>query len=209
MKILITGFDPFGSNLINPSIEAVKLLPTKLLNVDIITLEVPTVLNQSIELVQQAIHHHQPDCVLSVGLAQGRQGLTIERVAININDFRIADNQNNQPIDTKVVEDGPDAYLLSVPIKAMMVKCLENNIPASISNTAGTFVCNHLAYGVAHLAKTQYPQMLTGFVHIPSVSESNDQAMSLQEVVRGLTCCLIAIIENQQHDFRISGGKED
>lgn len=202
MKILVTGFDPFGKDQTNPSIEAVKRLPSTIRNVDIVTLEVPTVLNESIAVVQQAIEKYQPDCVLSVGVADGRSELTIERVAININDFRIKDNKNNQPIDTKVVIDGPDAYFLTVPIKAMMANCLANDIPASISNTAGTFVCNHLAYGIAHLSSTQYPHMRTGFIHVP-------RKMALEKVIKGLKCCLIAIIETTENDLKVSGGKED
>jgi pyroglutamyl-peptidase I len=146
MKILVTGFDPFGDDVINPAIEAVKRLPDTIDGAEIIKLEIPTVFYKSADVVKKAIEKEQPDYVLNIGQAGGRYELTPERVAINLDDARIADNEGQQPIDKEIKEDGDAAYFSQLPIKAMVDYMKKENIPASVSNTAGTFVCNHIMY---------------------------------------------------------------
>ena len=144
MKILVSGFDPFGGEKINPAIESVKLLPDEIKGAKIIKVEIPTVARKSLKKLEEVIEIEKPDVVLSIGQAGGRTDISVERVGINMDDFRIKDNEGNQPIDEKIAKDGPDAYLVTIPIKAMVQKMIENKIPASVSNTAGTFVCNHV-----------------------------------------------------------------
>ena len=209
-KILVTGFDPFGGEKINPALEVIKLLPKKIGENEIKILEIPTVYKKSIEKIDKEIESYNPDYILSIGQAGGRTDISIERVAINIDDFRIKDNEGNQPIDEKIAEDGPDAYLVTIPIKAMVQKMIENKIPASVSNTAGTFVCNHVCYGMAHLASTKYPNMRTGFIHIPFLPEQvvdkrNMPSMPLEMIAKGLEYAIEAIIENKE-DIKVEGG---
>lgn len=210
MKILVSGFDPFGGEKINPAIESVKLLPDEIKGAKIIKLEIPTVARKSLKKLEEVIEIEKPDVVINVGQAGGRTDITVERVGINMDDFRIKDNEGNQPIDEKIAKDGPDAYLVTIPIKAMVQKMIKNKIPASVSNTAGTFVCNHVCYGMAHLASTKYPNMRTGFVHIPFLPEQvvdkrNMPSMPLEMIAKGLEYAIEAIIENKE-DIKVEGG---
>lgn len=167
MKILVTGFDPFGKESINPAIEAVKRLDDEIANAQIIKLEIPTIAHTSLAVIKQAIEDHEPDMVLSIGQAGGRSDITVERIGINIDDYRIADNGHQQPIDEKIFADGPDAYFVNLPIKAMVKSIRSAGIPASISNSAGTFVCNHVTYGVRYLLEKRGKGQKSGFIHIP------------------------------------------
>ncbi len=211
MKILVSGFDPFGGETINPSIEAVKRLPDSINGVEIIKLEIPTVIGKSIDVLTQAVEKHLPDVVLSVGQAGGRSDITVERIAINIDDCRIKDNEGNQPIDEPIVRDGPDAYFLTLPIKSIVSNLQSQGIPASVSNSAGTFICNHVAYGMAHLAKLKYPNMKTGFIHIPFIPEqvlnkSNMPSLSLDRIIKALEMSIQTISEVNE-DIKETGGK--
>lgn len=211
MKILVTGFDPFGGEKINPAIESVKRLPDKILDAEIIKLEIPTVIGKSVDKIREKIKEVEPDGVLSIGQAGGRPDITVERVGINCDDCRIKDNEGNQPIDEKVVEDGPAAYFATIPIKAMVEHIKEGKIPASVSNTAGTFICNHVLYGVCHIKATEYPNMRTGFIHIPFLPEQvtdkkNMPSMALETIVKGLELAIEAIITNEE-DIVVTGGK--
>lgn len=210
MKILVSGFDPFGGEKINPAIEAVKLLPDEISGAKIIKVEIPTVRIKSLQKLEEIIEKEKPDVVLNIGQAGGRTDITVERVGINVDDFRIKDNEGNMPIDEKIKEDGADAYLVKVPIKAMVKKMLENNIPASVSNTAGTFVCNHVCYAMAYLAQTKYKNMKTGFIHIPFLpqqvlNKKNTASMPLKTIVKGLTHAIEAVVENKE-DIKECGG---
>ena len=140
MKVLITGFDPFGGEPINPALEAVKKLPEIISGAEIIKLEIPTVFRKSLEKIEEAIIKENPDIIISVGQAGGRFGITPERVAINIDDARIKDNEGNQPLDIRIFEDGENAYFSNLPVKAMVKEVTDGGLPASLSNTAGTFV---------------------------------------------------------------------
>ena len=215
MKILVTGFDPFGGEKINPALETIKRLPDAVLGARIIKLEIPTVVGKSLAKIQEAVEKENPDVVLSIGQAGGRSEITVERVGINIDDCRIPDNEGNQPIDEPIVAGGPSAYFVTVPIKAIVEKIKTNKIPASISNTAGTFICNHVCYGVAHLAAARTAAgkpMKSGFIHIPFLPEqvigkpALTPSMSLETIVSGITHALEAIVQHDS-DIKVSGGK--
>ncbi|MCR1950479.1 pyroglutamyl-peptidase I [Clostridium sp. DSM 100503] len=210
MKILITGFDPFGGENINPALEAVKKLPDTILDNEIIKLEIPTVFRKSLETIEENIIKHNPDVVISVGQAGGRFGVTPERVAINIDDARIKDNEDNQPIDISIFEDGEAAYFSNLPIKSMVKEMVDNGIPASVSNTAGTFVCNHVMYGILYLIDKKYPNIRGGFIHVPYIpaqvtTKPNMPSMSIEDISKGLEFSIKAIIENSS-DIKTVGG---
>lgn len=212
MKILLTAFDPFGDDVINPALEAVKITQTDDLKAEIIKLEVPTVFHKSIEKVAEAMKEHNPDVVLCIGQAGGRFDLTPERVAINIDDARIEDNEGNQPIDKPIFEDGEPAYFSSLPVKAMVQFIQEEGLPASVSNSAGTFVCNHLMYGVLYQIDKHFPGVKAGFMHVPFLPEQvvnrkNTPAMSLEDISRGIHAALRAIIKHDE-DIVAVGGTE-
>ena len=215
MKILVTGFDPFGGEKINPALETIKRLPDAVLGAQIIKLEIPTVVGKSLAKIQEAVEKENPDVVLSIGQAGGRSEITVERVGINIDDCRIPENEGNQQIDEPIVAVCPSAYFVTVPIKAIVEKIKANKIPASISNTAGTFICNHVCYGVAHLAAARTAAgkpMKSGFIHIPFLPEqvigkpALTPSMSLETIVSGITHALEAIVEHDS-DIKVSGGK--
>lgn len=160
MKILVTGFDPFGGESMNPAIEAVKGLSDEISGAEIIKLEIPTVFHKSAAVLEEAMLAHQPDVVLCVGQAGGRTGITPERVAINQDDARIEDNEGNQPVDIAIREEGAPAYFATLPIKAMVEAIKEAGLPSSVSNSAGTFVCNHIMYQALYLAEQHLPAAL-------------------------------------------------
>lgn len=212
MKILLTAFDPFDNEPINPALESIKLVPENIGNIQIVKLEVPTVFGKSIKTVQAAIEREQPDAVLCIGQAGGQYDLTPERVAINLDDARIKDNEGNQPVDQPIFADGAPAYFSTLPIKAMVGKIREAQIPASVSNTAGTFVCNHLMYGILYTLANHYPHIRGGFMHVPFVPSqvvnlpSPTPCLSLQDIAAGIEAAIRAIAENEQ-DIRTAEGK--
>ena len=211
MKILVTGFDPFGGEKVNPALEAVKSLPSVIHGAEIRCVEIPTVFYKSAEVLEAEIVRYQPDVVLCIGQAGGRAGLTPERVAINQDDARIPDNQGNQPIDTPIRLDGEAAYFSTLPIKAMVQAINEVGLPATVSNTAGTFVCNHLMYQALYLADKKFPNMRAGFMHIPYMTEQvvnkpNTASMCLRDIVRGIEAAIGAIVDYKDKDLKIVGG---
>ena len=207
--VLITGFEPFAGAAINPSLEAVQQLEGREISGGIIrTAIVPVVHQKSIDAVLKAIDEIKPDIVLLIGQAAGRTGITPERIAINIDDFRIPDNDSIQVIDEPVIEDGPAAYFASLPIKAMVKAMGEAGVVSSVSNTAGTFVCNHLFYGVMHALRET--AVKAGFIHIPLIpaqSITGEQAsMPLECIVRGLEICAATALSIED-DVVIVGGQ--
>jgi len=213
MKILVTGFDPFGGDQTNPSIEAVKRLPDEIKGAKIIKLEIPTVFGKSAEVVEAAMEKENPDYVVHIGQAGGRYGITPERVAINIDDARIHDNEGNQPIDQVIQPNGENAYFSQLPIKAMVTYMKKIGLPASVSNTAGTFVCNHIMYQSLHLTHTKFPNTKAGFIHVPFLPEQvvdrpETPSMSLDDIVKGLTAAIEAIVDfHGKEDLKVIGGK--
>lgn len=210
MKVLVTGFAPFDGQLLNPSWEAVKYLPKRLGNLSIQTLEIPTVFGQSAQFLETAIREQSPDVVLCVGQAGGRSELTLERVAINIADAPIPDNAGQQPIDEPIREDGASAYFSTLPIKAMVAALREAGVPASVSNTAGTYVCNYLMYQTLYLADKVFPKLKAGFIHLPYMTEQVENgafpSLPLEEMVRGLTLAL-SVLETGSRESSIVGGQ--
>ena len=193
MKLLLTAFDPFGGEKINPALEAVKRVQDKIGDLEIVKLEVPTVFYKCI------------------GQAGGRFDLTPERVAININDARIPDNEGNQPLSGSIFEDGENAYFSSLPIKAMVAEIRKADIPASVSNSAGTYVCNHLMYGVLYTIAKKYPSMRGGFMHVPFITSqvanrpTNAPSLSLDTIVKGIEAACKAIAENPEDIVAVEG----
>lgn len=210
MKILITGFDPFGGESINPALEAVKLLPNEIAGAKIIKVEIPTVFEKSLEKLEEYIAEYTPDITICVGQAGGRFTVNPERIAINMDDARIKDNEGNQPIDIKIKEDGAPAYFSNLPIKAMVKNMSDNGIPAAVSNTAGTFVCNHIMYGLLYLIDKKYPNMKGGFIHVPYIpnqviTKPNMPSMSILDISKALELSIEAAVKCTD-DIKTIGG---
>ncbi|RAT94910.1 pyroglutamyl-peptidase I [Brevibacillus sp. Leaf182] len=212
--ILVTGFDPFGGETVNPAWESVKELgkiESDLYKVEL--RQIPTVFEKSIEHLYTAIEETNPDIVLCIGQAGGRGDIAVERVAINVNDARIPDNEGNQPIDTPIRENGPTGYWSTLPIKAIVHELKQQGIPASISQTAGTYVCNHLFYGLMHyLAENEKKASVRGgFIHIPYLPEqaarqAGQPSMALETIVKGLRLAIETTISNDR-DIVMEGGQ--
>lgn len=211
-KVLLTGFDPFGKETINPAIESVKNLEGKIIDgYKVEVLEVSTVFDKCIEELEIAIKSIKPDLVICVGQAGGKSRIMIERVAININDARIADNEGQQPIDTSVVEGGNVAYWSTLPIKAIVSELNKAGIPAAVSQTAGTFVCNHIFYGLMHFLETKNKSIRGGFIHIPylpeqAVNHPGQPSMPLEMIVKALKIAIVTAIHYKK-DIRVVGGQ--
>lgn len=210
MKVLVTGFDPFNNDTINPSWEAVKLLKENIAGADIVKLQVPTVFYNSIRLIREAMDREQPDVVLSVGQAYGRGDITPERVGINLSDASFPDNEGCQPTDEPIFDDGADGYFSTLPNKAMVEAIRAKGIPASVSTTAGTFLCNHVLYGVQYHIRRDFPGTRSGFIHIPclpsqTVTMRGMPSMSLADDVTALEAAIEAIVTNER-DITAVGG---
>lgn len=203
MKVLITGFDPFGGEKVNPAYEAVKLLPDTIAGAEIIKLEIPTVFSKSGPAVEAGIEEHKPDVVINVGQAGGRSCVTIEKVAINLADARIPDNAGEQPVDEKLQEDGETAYFATIPVKAIVQNIREHGIPCHVSYTAGTYVCNCVMYNVLYMAAKKYPNIRAGFIHVPfaaeqAVDKANGMAfMSLEMIAKSLEYAIEVTVQNE------------
>ena len=203
-KLLITGFQPFDGESVNPALEVAKGLQGKTINgYEVIAREIPVVRFEALKAVQAAIEELQPNAVITIGQAGGRPDITVERVGINIDDFRIPDNKGNQPIDEPVVTGGPVAYWATLPIKKMVANIKAQGIPASVSNSAGTYVCNHLLYGLLHYLTTQGKTAIpAGFIHIPYLPEqmavrsgkdAQIATMSLDTLLKGFEAMIAAL----------------
>jgi pyroglutamyl-peptidase len=195
MKALVTGFEPFGGERVNPAFEALGHLPPRLGAVALATAVLPAVFGEALDALEEAVRETTPDIVLCVGLAGGRAALSLERVAINIDDARIPDNKGRQPIDLPVVAGGPAAYFTTLPIKAAVAALREAGLPAIVSNSAGTFVCNHVFYGLMHLAATRELDLRGGFLHVPylpsqAARQDGAPSMALEDIVRGVEIVL-------------------
>ncbi|MEV7093524.1 pyroglutamyl-peptidase I [Amycolatopsis sp. NPDC051045] len=164
-RVLMTGFVPFGGESVNPSWQAVSLLAAR--RDEVAAVELPCEFAASLPALRRALEEHRPDLVVCVGQAGGRSEVTPERVAINLIDARIPDNAGAQPVDAPVVPDGPAAYFTTLPVKACVAAIRAAGVPASVSHTAGTYVCNQVFYGLMHLLATEFPDVRGGFVHVP------------------------------------------
>ncbi len=188
MKILVTGFEAFHGEKINPSEEIIKAL-VESADEKLYTLILPVEFREAEKKLEEAILQIQPEVIVSFGQAAGREGITIERIAINVDDAKYPDNIGCQPVDTPIREGGPAAYFATLPVKKMAECLADNRIEARISNTAGTYVCNHVMYHALHLAETRYPNMKAGFVHVPfmkeqAVEKENAPYMELRDMIR-------------------------
>ena len=204
---------PFGGERTNPSWEITKHLPDSIVGYRLEKLRVPTEFGKAIAVTCKAIDKLAPSIVLCFGQAGGRTSMSVERIAINVNDASIADNAGRQVIDEAIRADGPDAYFCTVPIKAMVAAMMRADVPANVSNTAGTFVCNHLIYGVLHhIAKTKRSTR-AGFIHVPYLeSQVPDKpgtaSMSLATMIAGAKAAIMAAIKNKT-DLKLTGGALD
>jgi pyroglutamyl-peptidase len=211
--VLVTGFEPFGGEEVNPSWEICGRLPAAIGRARVRTLHVPTQFRRAIEIVAGAIVEHEPRLVILLGQAGGRACLSVERVAINVDDARIPDNAGSQPVDEPVAPAGPAAYFATVPVKAMAAAIREAGVPAEVSNSAGTFVCNHLFYGVLHFMASSGRPARTGFIHVPwldsqAVARPGEPAMALATMARGVEAAIAAALATAI-DVKMAAGKLD
>jgi pyroglutamyl-peptidase len=189
--ILLTGFEPFNGAAINPAWEAVRLLDGWSgdgFRVEV--RELPCVFGRAAEALCAFVDEVRPDIAIAVGQAGGRPEISVERIAINVDDARILDNAGQQPVDVPILEDGPAAYFTNLPIKAMVAAMREQGLKAGVSQTAGTFVCNHVFYALMHHVRGQ--SVKAGFIHVPFLPEQAEAypeptpSMALDEIVAGL-----------------------
>ncbi|MGE4240587.1 pyroglutamyl-peptidase I [Ramlibacter sp.] len=206
--VLVTGFDPFGGADVNPSWQAVQALHGQsILGHRIVGAQLPTVFVQSLQVLRDLLRRHRPTLVIATGQAAGRAAVSLERIAINVNDARIADNLGARPIDTPVIPGGPDGYFTKLPIKAMLKALLERGINGEVSQTAGTFVCNQVFYGLMHELASEPALRDTrgGLIHVPWLPEQGQPSMRLDELVDGLKVC-IEVALTTERDIRKEAG---
>ena len=202
------GFYPFGGEKINPSFECVKALP-EIEGVELIRLELPTVFKESAKRLNEVINDVKPDAVLSVGQAGGRPGITMERIAINVDDARIPDNISQQPIDETIQTEGEAAYFTTLPIKRIVKAIREAGISAEVSNSAGTFVCNHIMYQSLFAATKADKPFKAGFMHIPFIPEqtTDKPSLPLEESTRALQIAIETIRDYlNDEDIKVQEG---
>ena len=187
-KLLITGFDPFGGESVNPSWEAVKLLPDKIGAYELHKLQIPTVFGVAAQRVLQKAAQVNPDVILCIGQAGGRAAVTPERIGINVRSARIADNAGNQPQEEPIVPNGPDGLFATVPVVKMALAIQNAGLPGAVSNTAGAFVCNDTLYTLLHhYAGTS---VRAGFIHVPYIPEQGTPNLPLEQIVQALTAAI-------------------
>jgi pyroglutamyl-peptidase len=171
-QILLTAFEPFGGEAMNPSLEAARaMMGVTFPGAALTVLELPVDRYRAVEATTTRLRALRPDAVILLGLAMARYRITPERVAINVDDFRIPDNAGNQPAGEPIIEGGPVGYLATLPVRAITDRLLRARIPAAISNTAGTYLCNRLFYSVMHLIATEQLPTVAGFIHLPYMHE--------------------------------------
>jgi pyroglutamyl-peptidase len=193
-KVLLTGFEPFAGTKINPSELVVnQISKMEISEMEIITAVLPVIFGESSHQLKLLIQLHKPDVVLALGLAEGRKELSLERIAINLDDARIPDNSGFSPADMPVILHGPDAYFSTLPIKEIVTAIAAAEIPVGLSLSAGTFVCNHLFYSLQHLLRDS--MVSSGFMHLPLLSEQlgdfpKQPTMELEDMVNGVLIAL-------------------
>ncbi len=203
MKILVTSFEPFGGENINPAYEVVKRIKDNIAGTEVIKLQVPTEFNVCLEHAIKKIKEVSPDFVLSIGQAGGRYGISVERVGININDAKIPDNADQLPVDVKIDEQGEAAFFATIPIKAIVEAIKDKNIPAAVSDSAGTYVCNNLMYGVLNYINNENLNIPAGFIHIPFlfqqvIEKKNTAAMDLDSMVTAIETAIEVIVTTKR-----------
>jgi pyroglutamyl-peptidase len=210
LSVLVTGFDPFGGSPVNPSWYAVQALHGRVIaGHRVVGAELPTVFGAWRQHLPALLARHRPQLVICTGQAGGRPALSLERIAINVNDARIADNVGAQPVDAPVVAEGPAAYFTGLPIKAMLQALQDAGVRAEVSQTAGTFVCNETFYGLMHLlAQPQWQGVRGGLIHVPWLPEQGQPSMPLEDIVRGLEIAIACALRTGQ-DIRKEAGALD
>jgi pyroglutamyl-peptidase len=211
VKALVTGFEPFGGDGINPSSLALPKLKKRIGGVAVYTAELPCSFAHSAVALRAAIADVKPDIVLCVGLAGGRAELCLERVAINVQDARIRDNDGKQPIDKPVVKAGPAAHFATLPVKACVAEMRKAGLPAAVSNTAGTFVCNHIFYALMDIAAGHPIPIRGGFLHVPYMPEqvargTAGPSMALDDIVKGIEI-IVAVSAERTSDIHTAEGR--
>jgi len=204
--VLLTGFEPFAGDAVNPSWDAVQLVDVP--GVNLVKQLLPCGFDASLTVLRQAVEAHDPDLVIAVGLAGGRDAITPERVAINLDDARIPDNSGRSPVDEPIVDGGPAAYFTGLPVKAGVAALQAADLPAAVSHSAGTFVCNHVFYGLMHLIATERPGLRGGFVHVPYSSEmaiADKPSLPLRAIADGLAVFTQSCVQTSD-DLRVTGG---
>jgi pyroglutamyl-peptidase len=203
VKALVTAFEPFGGDSVNASLEAVRRLPARIGKLEVVTAELPTSYARSLPALEAAIAREKPEIVLCVGQARDRAALCVERLAVNVQDTENADNDGARPVDAPVVAGGPAAYLATLPVRAAVAALRAAELPAQLSMSAGTFVCNHVFYGLMHLAAGGAHRFRGGFLHVPGLSQqaafqlrSTAPAMPLDDIARGIAIVLEASASN-------------
>lgn len=201
MKILLTGFDPFGGESVNPAWEAVKQVKDNIKGAEIVKLMIPTVFGKGPQKILDKVREINPDVVLSIGQAGGRSTITVEYVGVNVRVARIADNEGNTPMYEKIVEDGPDAYFANIPVVEIVDYLKEHNVPAHVSFTAGAYVCNDVLYSVRHIGETEGKGMKSGFIHVPYLGEQildkpvNTPYMTAESIAQAIELAIEKIVE--------------
>lgn len=209
-RVLVTGFEPFDAEAVNPSWQAASLVAAEApAGLDVTAVRLSCVFGTAIDELRAAVARTEPDLVLCVGQAGGRADLTVERVAINVDDARIPDNSGRRPVDEPVVADGPAAYFAALPVKACVAAVRAAGLPASVSQTAGTFVCNNVFYGLMHLIATERPALRGGFVHVPytpdQVTDKGEPSLPAATIADGLRAVLTAAVTHSE-DIVAAGG---
>ncbi|HJA35714.1 MAG TPA: pyroglutamyl-peptidase I [Firmicutes bacterium] len=212
MKVLVTGFEPFGGETVNPAQQIVERLPQQVAGAQVVRRIVPCVFGRSIEAVRQAVEQERPDVVICIGQSGGRDAICPERVAINISDARIPDNAGNQPIDEPIFADGQNAYFSTLPIKAIAAAVRQAGIPCQVSNTAGTYVCNHLMYGLLYHIQRSFPGVRGGFIHVPFLPQQVEQkpgtpSLPLDDMVQAILIAIETCVNTRQ-DVHTAEGAE-
>lgn len=190
-RLLITGFDPFGGATVNPAWQAVRLLPERIGDFEVHKLGIPTVFGKGATLTMEAAEAIRPHVILCIGQAGGRDAVTPERIAVNIRDARIADNEGNQPQGEFCVPDGPAAYFATVPVAEMAQAIRDAGIPGTVSNSAGAFVCNDTLYCLLHRYAGTGTRV--GFIHVPYAPEQGEPSMAVECTAKALEAAISAL----------------
>jgi pyroglutamyl-peptidase len=209
MTVLLTGFEPFAGEQTNPSADIARALDGEVIEGhSVIGVVLPCVFGNATTRLNEHLSRVDPALVICLGLAGGRASISMERVAINLDDARIPDEAGQQPRDRAVIEAGPAAYFSSLPVKAMTRALSDAGLPAEVSHTAGTFVCNHVFYGLMH-ALTERSQTRGGFVHVPFATEQGARhgaaGLAIEEQIRGVRLAIAAALTHER-DTKITGG---
>lgn len=212
-RLLLTGFEPFGGETVNPSWEVARLLHGRHVGTaQVVAERLPCVFAQSLPALRAALRRHRPTWVVALGLAGSRSAISLERVAVNLCDARIADNAGEQPAGTPVVAGGPAAYFTRLPVKALAQQLQAAGLPAELSLSAGSFVCNQVMYGLLHALQRQ-PGVAAGFIHLPPLPEQagahpGSRALGLDEQLRGIGLVVQALVQGLQ-EAQVADGRTD